>query len=174
MRGRYKHEGTEKWFHGSVVGITCRRGRSMFLLVRYDGEDEAVDEAWPSEDLEVLAPEEDVAMAEAVCSRCRAGPSCRGARGRRAGGRGRAAAQETGAEGAHARRRAGPRAGRESRPPSRRPRPASAPPAESKGRRSPRWPRRRRERLEKRRRRRRRDSDSSDDEPIGLVAGPRV
>ena len=32
----------------------------MLLLVRYDGEDEAVDEAWPSEDLEVLAPEEDV------------------------------------------------------------------------------------------------------------------
>ena len=21
VRGRYKHEGTEKWFHGSVVGI---------------------------------------------------------------------------------------------------------------------------------------------------------
>ena len=60
MRGRYKHEGTEKWFHGSVVGITCKRGRSMLLLVRYDGEDEAVDEAWPSDDLEVLAPEEDV------------------------------------------------------------------------------------------------------------------
>ena len=36
----------------------------MLLLVRYDGEDEAVDEAWPSEDLEVLASEEDtVAMA---------------------------------------------------------------------------------------------------------------
>ena len=32
----------------------------MLLLVRYDGEDEAVDEAWPSEDLEVLAPEENV------------------------------------------------------------------------------------------------------------------
>ena len=32
----------------------------MLLLVRYDGEDEAVDEAWPSDDLEVLAPEEDV------------------------------------------------------------------------------------------------------------------
>ena len=32
----------------------------MLLLVRYDGEDEAVDEAWPSEDLEVLAPEDDV------------------------------------------------------------------------------------------------------------------
>jgi len=32
----------------------------MLLLVRYDGEDEAVDEAWPSEDLEVLAAEEDV------------------------------------------------------------------------------------------------------------------
>ena len=30
------------------------------LLVRYDGEDEAVDEAWPSDDLEVLAAEEDV------------------------------------------------------------------------------------------------------------------
>ena len=60
VRGRYKHEGEEKWFHGSVVGITCKRGRSMLLLVRYDGEDEAVDEAWPSDDLEVLAPEEDV------------------------------------------------------------------------------------------------------------------
>ena len=33
------------------------------LLVRYDGEDEAVDEAWPSEDLEVLACEEDAAIA---------------------------------------------------------------------------------------------------------------
>merc|ERR1712138_323915 len=43
VRGRYKHEGAEKWFHGSVVGITCRRGRSMLLLVRYDGEDEDVD-----------------------------------------------------------------------------------------------------------------------------------
>merc|ERR1719399_1054857 len=64
VRGRYKHEGTEKWFHGSVVGITCRRGRSMLLLVRYDGEDEAVDEAWPSEDLEVLAPEDDVMAVE--------------------------------------------------------------------------------------------------------------
>ena len=63
VRGRYKHEGTEKWFHGSVVGITCRRGRSMLLLVRYDGEDEAVDEAWPSEDLEVLAPEDVAAVA---------------------------------------------------------------------------------------------------------------
>jgi len=60
VRGRYKHEGTEKWFHGTVVGITCKRGRSMLLLVRYDGEDETVDEAWPSDDLEVLAPEEDV------------------------------------------------------------------------------------------------------------------
>merc|ERR1719305_882717 len=29
----------------------------MLLLVRYDGEDEAVDEAWPSEDLEVLEPD---------------------------------------------------------------------------------------------------------------------
>ena len=62
VRGRYKHEGEEKWFHGSVVGITVN-GRSMLLLVRYDGEDEAVDEAWPSEDLAVLAPEEDAAMA---------------------------------------------------------------------------------------------------------------
>jgi len=34
----------------------------MLLLVRYDGEDEAVDEAWPSEDLEVLAPEEDASV----------------------------------------------------------------------------------------------------------------
>ena len=140
MRGRYKHEGEEKWFHGSVVGITCKRGSSMLLLVRYDGEDEAVDEAWPSDDLEVLAAEEDVvAMAVEPVPAVEPAP----------------AVAEPAAVEERRPPRAARRAGGGSRPAGPCPsssRRAAEPPAEprrrphQKGRRSRRWPRRRRER----------------------------
>jgi len=142
VRGRYKHEGTEKWFHGSVVGITCKRGRSMLLLVRYDGEDEAVDEAWPSEDLEVLAPEEDAAMAVEPPAEPDALPPKK--RGRKEP---KPAVEPAAVEPATEPPKlslaematAAARAARQEE--------AAAPPE---------------------------DSDSSDDEPIGMVAGPRV
>ena len=146
MRGRYKHEGAKKWFHGSVVGITCKRGRSMLLLVRYDGEDEAVDEAWPSEDLQVLAPEEDVvAMAVEPPAEPDALPPKK--RGRKEP---KPAEQPSAAEpSASAPPSKGPSLAEMATAAARaaRQEAAAAPPE---------------------------DSDSSDDEPIGMVAGPSV
>jgi hypothetical protein len=175
VRGRYKHEGTEKWFHGSVVGITCRRGRSMLLLVRYDGEDEAVDEAWPSEDLEVLACEEDAAIAVEPVPAAEPAPAVA-----------EPAAVESAAEAAlppkkRGRKEPTPVVEPATEPPkpaeqsSAAEPPASAPPAQSKG---PSLA----EMATAAARAAREEaaaappegSDDSDDEPIGLVAGPRV
>jgi hypothetical protein len=150
VRGRYKHEGTEKWFHGSVVGITCRRGRSMLLLVRYDGEDEAVDEAWPSEDLEALAPEEDVvalAVAPAPAVEEDALPPKK--RGRK---------EPTPAE----------------QPSAAEPSSDSAPPAQSKGPSLAEMATAAARAAREEAAAPPEDSDSSDDEPIGMVAGPSV
>jgi hypothetical protein len=175
VRGRYKHEGTEKWFHGSVVGITCRRGRSMLLLVRYDGEDEAVDEAWPSEDLEVLACEEDAAIAVEPVPAAEPAPAVA-----------EPAAVESAAEAAlppkkRGRKEPTPVVEPATEPPkpaeqsSAAEPPASAPPAQSKGASLA-------EMATAAARAAREEaaapppegSDDSDDEPIGLVAGPRV
>ena len=150
MRGRYKHEGTEKWFHGSVVGITCKRGRSMLLLVRYDGEDEAVDEAWPSDDLEVLAPEEDVvAMAVEPAPAVEEDALPPKKRGRK---------EPTPAE----------------QPSAAEPSSDSAPPAQSKGPSLAEMATAAARAAREEAAAPPEDSDSSDDEPIGLVAGPRV
>ena len=116
----------------------------MLLLVRYDGEDEAVDEAWPSEDLELLAPEEDVvAMAVEPAPAVEEDALPPKKRGRKEPTPAvEPAAVEPSAEppklSLAEMATAAARAAREE---------AAAPPE---------------------------DSDSSDDEPIGLVAGPRV
>ena len=123
----------------------------MLLLVRYDGEDEAVDEAWPSEDLEVLAPEEDV-VAMAVEP---------------------APAVEEDALPPKKRGRKEPKPVEQ--PSAAEPSSESAPPVQSKG------PSLAEMATAAARAARQEaaaappeDSDSSDDEPIGLVAGPRV
>jgi len=120
----------------------------MLLLVRYDGEDEAVDEAWPSEDLEVLAPEEDVvAMAVEPAPAVEEDALPPKKRGRKEP---KPAEQPSAAEpSASAPPSKGPSLAEMATAAARaaRQEAAAAPPE---------------------------DSDSSDDEPIGMVAGPSV
>ena len=138
------------------------------LLVRYDGEDEAVDEAWPSDDLEVLAPEEDAAMAVEPAPAIEEDALPPKKRGRKEP----TPAAEPAASEPPAAEPLAPAA--EPPKPAEQP-PAAEPPAQSKG------PSLAEMATAAARAARQEaaaappeDSDSSDDEPIGLVAGPRV
>ena len=125
------------------------------LLVRYDGEDEAVDEAWPSEDLEALAPEEDAAMAEASVPAAEPAPAVA-----------EPAAVELAAEAAL--------------PPKKRGRKEPKPAVEPAAVEPPKLSLAEMATAAARAARQEEaaappeDSDSSDDEPIGMVAGPSV